>query len=407
MIPLTDNAHSPPKGYKRGSRQPHSSIPRTVSSRGGNPSPPTGHERDGARDDWLGSGRGDGGRMSGVIADHHDNGAGSSSLVVPSWQQQHQQNHNQQHQHQDHPLAGPGTGGAASEGSRNGGSLKSPPVSYAKLRPSSFILPIPQPIRPDTANTFAADSLTRLVSRDVEPVNPETATAAAAAAVAGSRDANVQSSGLPTFETYLEPHIGGEDSRQGTPEGGVGDTNGPFGMLGRGVSSLGAAVMVLPDPISVGLLSEPEARMLFKQFVDHVSPSSHLFDHQYTTYDYAVQHPALFSAIMYATTRFFRPIIADTCLDLAETCISRITRSGTVELSFVQALLVLVYWKRPTDQTAYFKLGLAARCVCQLGFKWKIHHSSWASIEEEREQVAIERTMYSECAQIHTPVGAC
>lgn len=99
---------------------------------------------------------------------------------------------------------------------------------------------------------------------------------------------------------------------------------------------------------------------------------------------------------MYAAARFFRPDVADWCLDMAETAILRATRKGDVDIPLVQALLTLVYWKRPHDPTAYYKLGHATRMICQLGVEWQI--DGWEpslNEEEERAKVDVERTIYS------------
>ncbi|KAL1407870.1 hypothetical protein Q8F55_007306 [Vanrija albida] len=200
-----------------------------------------------------------------------------------------------------------------------------------------------------------------------------------------------------TLEAYLEPRIGDDDSRFPSVEP---EEQTPANILDLLVPQPSRApVLSISDPVGVGLVSEPEAQWLFKRFADHVSTSSHVFDHRYHTYERVRGSPVLFNAVMYAASRFFRPHIADWCLDMAETAISRAMRNADIDLPLVQALLTLVYWKRPKDPTAYYKLGLATRCICQLGVKWQIDDwdpSTVASDEDkERAKVDAERTAYT------------
>lgn len=208
-----------------------------------------------------------------------------------------------------------------------------------------------------------------------------------------------------TLETYLEPRIGDEDSRLPSVEPDAHVTLD----AGEGTPANVLDILVaqphrtptlpIPDPVGVGLLSEPEAQWLFSRFAEHVSPSSHIFDHAYHTYERVRRSPVLFTAVMYAAARFFRPQLADWCLDMAETGIARAMRNADVDLPLVQALLTLVYWKRPKDPTAYYKLGLATRCICQLGVKWQIDEWDPSSVggdeDRERAKVDAERVAYS------------
>lgn len=104
----------------------------------------------------------------------------------------------------------------------------------------------------------------------------------------------------------------------------------------------------------------------------------------------------LFNAVMYATCRFMRPELSEQCLDLTETCISRMLRVGAATIPLVQALLSLVYWKKPKDRTAYVKLGTCVRLIQQMRVEWPNVPRAFASEEEERAAVDVERTIYSE-----------
>lgn len=131
-----------------------------------------------------------------------------------------------------------------------------------------------------------------------------------------------------------------------------------------------------------------------------IAPCSYLFDAQYHTYDRIRKCGVLLSAIMYAASRFFRPDIEETILNLTEHMICRAYMQGNYNLQLVQAICVLVYWKHPRDRTFYQKLGMAARLVAELRYSWPTDLAAQqpaTSEEEERQRVDIERTVHSEC----------
>lgn len=47
--------------------------------------------------------------------------------------------------------------------------------------------------------------------------------------------------------------------------------------------------------------------------------------------------------------------------------LNRAISSGTCDIGLVKALLVLVFWKDPTDKSAWVKIGTAIRLGYQLG----------------------------------------
>lgn len=103
----------------------------------------------------------------------------------------------------------------------------------------------------------------------------------------------------------------------------------------------------------------------------------------------------LFNAIMYASARFFAPNVADALYEMSTTMINRALQAGSIDIRLVQALLVLVYWKKPKDPTAYQKLGLATRLMCQLRVEWDLNPDPTVSHEQERAKVDAERTAYN------------
>lgn len=80
----------------------------------------------------------------------------------------------------------------------------------------------------------------------------------------------------------------------------------------------------------------------------------------------------LFSAMLFASARFFR---ADLCHRLwihARTMAFRNVADSKCEIETVQAFCCLVFWKRPTDNLAWLDLGVAIRMAMQM----RLHEST-------------------------------
>ncbi|WVQ95862.1 hypothetical protein IAU59_002961 [Kwoniella sp. CBS 9459] len=152
----------------------------------------------------------------------------------------------------------------------------------------------------------------------------------------------------------------------------------------RRFSNVPARVTV--HPIDLGMVSEPEARYLFNQFFSHLSDIIACFDPKYTTYERVRSSPSLFTAMLFASARFFRPDLSPTLRSHAEVLVNRAVTEGLFDLPTIQALLVLAYWKLPKDGTAYIKLGIAIRGACQLRL-WKKRTGPLPQNEEEARAV--------------------
>jgi hypothetical protein len=76
----------------------------------------------------------------------------------------------------------------------------------------------------------------------------------------------------------------------------------------------------------------------------------------------------LFTAILAAASRFFLRELHSPLLAHAQTLLNRATSVGECETGIIQALLILVYWKSPTDRTAWLKIGMSVRMGYQLGW---------------------------------------
>lgn len=71
--------------------------------------------------------------------------------------------------------------------------------------------------------------------------------------------------------------------------------------------------------------------------------------------------------------------------------LSRATGAGECEISIVKAILVLVFWKDPTDKSAWIKIGTAIRLGYQLGL-----HLTGRSGGDDQDLKDARRTWYCE-----------
>lgn len=133
------------------------------------------------------------------------------------------------------------------------------------------------------------------------------------------------------------------------------------------------------------------------RFLDRVSLTSGLFDPQYHTYARVSGSMPLFTACIYAASRYFRPALSDQLFVLASNNIAKKVQNGDVDVPLIQALLVLVTWKAPSDRTSYIKLGLAVRLMYQLRLEFPTEVVPLTSSDDEsRRLVDAERTVCSE-----------
>ena len=97
-----------------------------------------------------------------------------------------------------------------------------------------------------------------------------------------------------------------------------------------------------------------------------IQPLMVLFDPAYHTHARVSKSPALYTAVLSVTCRFDRPELAPILREHAMSLVNRIVDSGAVDITLVQALMVLAYCKHVEDRSAYLKIGLAVRAACQL-----------------------------------------
>lgn len=104
------------------------------------------------------------------------------------------------------------------------------------------------------------------------------------------------------------------------------------------------------------------------------------------TYPYLRQHPVLVTAILAVAAKFFRTHLYTSLLSHAETLVHRSLARGDPSLTLIKALLVLVFWKAPSDKTAWVRSGTAIRLGYQLGLHRIDQHSAAQSESADAEE---------------------
>ena len=75
----------------------------------------------------------------------------------------------------------------------------------------------------------------------------------------------------------------------------------------------------------------------------------------------------LFSAILAAASKFFRKDLYQVLLAHTQQLLNRALAESCYDISLIQAIGLLVYWRETTDKSAFVKIGIAIRMCYQLG----------------------------------------
>ncbi|GAA5903821.1 uncharacterized protein JCM6883_001995 [Sporobolomyces salmoneus] len=128
-----------------------------------------------------------------------------------------------------------------------------------------------------------------------------------------------------------------------------------------------------PDPIDLHVLSSLEAGHLFELWHSRLNCFIILLDRKLHTPEFVRKtSTVLFTSILAVSAKFFRPDLYQTLLLAAQQLVVRGTGEGTnVHIGLIQACLILIYWKQPTDSSAWIRTGFALRAAYQLGLHVK------------------------------------
>jgi hypothetical protein len=106
----------------------------------------------------------------------------------------------------------------------------------------------------------------------------------------------------------------------------------------------------LNDPITAKIIDEEDARVIFDLVFLRLNPFVNLFDPALHTVAYVRSKcPLLFTALIMAGAKFFRPEIYRECQKLANDLAVRAFAEQWKRVEVVQAFACLTYWKEPDD----------------------------------------------------------
>lgn len=106
----------------------------------------------------------------------------------------------------------------------------------------------------------------------------------------------------------------------------------------------------LNDPITAKIINEEDARVIFDLVFLRLNPFVNLFDPALHSVAYVRSKcPLLFTALIMAGAKFFRPEIYRDCQKLANDLAVRAFAEQWKRVEVVQAFACLTYWKEPDD----------------------------------------------------------
>ncbi len=111
----------------------------------------------------------------------------------------------------------------------------------------------------------------------------------------------------------------------------------------------------LNDPITAGIVNEKEVQDLFDLVFLRLNPFINMFDPTLHTVSYVRSRcPFLFTTLVMAGCKFFRPEKFKECQKLSQEYAIRAFSEGWKRVEVVQAFACLTYWKDPTDNVRPF-----------------------------------------------------
>lgn len=124
----------------------------------------------------------------------------------------------------------------------------------------------------------------------------------------------------------------------------------------------------LNDPITAGIISEDDAKMLFDAIYLRLNPFINLFDPELHSVAYVRSKcPFLFTTLIMAGCKFFKPEFFKHCQKLANDFAVRAFAEAWKRVEVVQAFACLIYWKEPDDNRTWTYIGYACRMAVELG----------------------------------------
>ncbi|KZV91602.1 hypothetical protein EXIGLDRAFT_769749 [Exidia glandulosa HHB12029] len=122
------------------------------------------------------------------------------------------------------------------------------------------------------------------------------------------------------------------------------------------------------DPVSAGILTESEASNLFELIFLRLNPFLMMFDPNLHSMQYIrSRSPFLFTCMLTAACKLWRPEAHKGCLDLTRAFIPLAFERQWRSVEVVQAFLFLSFYPESDDDRAWTYVGYASRMAIQLG----------------------------------------
>lgn len=113
----------------------------------------------------------------------------------------------------------------------------------------------------------------------------------------------------------------------------------------------------LDDPITAGIITEDDAKMIFDAIFLRLNPFINLFDPQLHTVSYVRSKcPFLFTALIMGGCKFFKAEKYRQCQKLANEFATRAFAESWKRVEVVQAFACMTYWKEPDDTVGHFPI---------------------------------------------------
>ncbi|KAI0822684.1 hypothetical protein BC628DRAFT_1326791 [Trametes gibbosa] len=121
------------------------------------------------------------------------------------------------------------------------------------------------------------------------------------------------------------------------------------------------------DPVAADIIRESDVAPFFDMFFLRLNSFVNLFDPSLHSHEYVrSRSPFLFTTMLMACCKFFKPAIYPAVRRLAEEWCVFTFAEGTESVETVQALACMTYWKEPTDRRTWSYIGMACRMAVNL-----------------------------------------
>jgi hypothetical protein len=122
------------------------------------------------------------------------------------------------------------------------------------------------------------------------------------------------------------------------------------------------------DPVEAGILELDQAYQLIEFIFLRLNPFINLFDPVLHTPTYIRERsPFLFTVLLMAGCKFFKPELYQPCKKLANEMCVQAFAEGWKSIEVVQAFACMTYWKEPNDNRTWTYIGYACRMAIELG----------------------------------------